>query len=164
MPSGSQYRPDGFPVIRGRGIDVNSVKNLALGESSMAKAAIGTATPGATRSLIDKAMSVPLLSRDQERDLVRRWHEDSDEGALHELIAAHGRLAVSVASKFRGAAMSLDDLVQQGYVGLLKAAIRFDAARDLRFSTYAIWWVRAEIYDGMLRNWSMVRIGGSATQ
>jgi RNA polymerase sigma-32 factor len=109
-------------------------------------------------------MNAPLLTRDQEQDLVRRWHEDGDEGALQELIAAHGRLAVSAASKFRGAAVSFDDLVQQGYVGLLKAAMRFEAGRDVRFSTYAIWWVRAEIYDCMMRNWSMVRIGGSATQ
>ena len=130
----------------------------------MARAAVGSATPGATRGLIGRVMNAPLLTRDQEQDLVRRWHEDGDEGALQELIAAHGRLAVSAASKFRGAAVSFDDLVQQGYVGLLKAAMRFEAGRDVRFSTYAIWWVRAEIYDCMMRNWSMVRIGGSATQ
>jgi RNA polymerase sigma-32 factor len=114
--------------------------------------------------LVDRAMNAPLLTRAQEQDLVRRWHEGGDERALQELIAAHGRLAVSAASKFHGAAVPFDDLVQQGYVGLLKAAMRFEPSRDVRFSTYATWWVRAEIYDCMLRNWSMVRIGGSATQ
>lgn len=130
----------------------------------MASKAIGSATTGAGQGLVSKAMSAPLLTRDQEQDLVRRWHEAGDEAALQELIAAHGRLAVSVAAKFRGAAVSFDDLVQQGYVGLLKAAMRFEPERDVRFSTYATWWVRAEIYDCMLRNWSMVRIGGTTSQ
>ncbi len=130
----------------------------------MANAAMGTANHGAARKLVDRAMKVPLLTLERERDLTRRWHEDGDERALQELIAAHGRIAVSVASKFRGAAVTFEDLVQQGYVGLLKAAMRFEPSRDVRFSTYAAWWVRAEVYDCMLRNWSMVRVGSSANQ
>ncbi len=130
----------------------------------MADTALRSSAFRAGQSLVNRAMNAPLLTRAQEQDLVRRWHEGGDEAALQELIAAHGRLAVSVAAKFRGAAVSFDDLVQQGYVGLLKAAMRFEPEREVRFSTYASWWVRAEIYDSTLRNWSMVRIGGTTTQ
>ena len=118
----------------------------------------------ATQRLISKAMRTPMLSRAQESRLIRRWLEDEDERALHELVAAHARLAISVASKFRGGGVPFDDLVQQGHIGLLKAAARFEPERNVRFATYAGWWVRSEIYDYVLQNWSMVRIGRTSTQ
>ncbi|MFI4986947.1 MAG: RNA polymerase factor sigma-32, partial [Alphaproteobacteria bacterium] len=83
---------------------------------------------------------------------------------LHELITSHMRLVVSMAVRYRGYGLPLGDLVQEGSVGLMQAALRFDVARNARFSTYATWWVRAAIQDFVLRNWSIVRTGTSAAQ
>jgi RNA polymerase sigma-32 factor len=77
---------------------------------------------------------------------------------------AHMRLVISMAAKFRNFGLPMSDLVQEGYVGLLEAAARFEPERDVRFSTYASWWIRASIQDYILRNWSIVRGGTSSAQ
>jgi RNA polymerase sigma-32 factor len=110
------------------------------------------------------AMSLPLLSREHERDLARRWRDVGDESALHELTGAYRRLAVSMALRFRHYGLPLADLVQEGAVGLMQAAQRFDPEREVRFSTYAAWWIRAALQDYVLRNWSIVRTGSTASQ
>lgn len=109
------------------------------------------------------AMRAPLLSRERECELTHRWHEERDEAALNELVASHARLVVSQATAYRGYGLPMQDLLQEGNVGLLQAAARFDPTREVRFSTYAVWWIRAAIQDFVLRNWSMVRLG-STTQ
>lgn len=113
----------------------------------------------ATRRYMREAMRTPLLSREEEENLTRRWAEDSDETALHALVAAHGRLVVSQATQYRGYGLPMSDLIQEGSLGLMQAAARFDTTREVRFSTYAIWWIRAAVQDFVLRNWSMVRLG-----
>ncbi len=113
----------------------------------------------AAQRYIRTAMRAPLLSRDQEEDLARRWSGDRDERALHELIAAHARLVVSQAAQYRGYGLPLQDLLQEGNLGLMQAAARFDPGREVRFSTYAVWWIRAAMQDFVLRNWSTVRLG-----
>ncbi len=113
---------------------------------------------------IRTSMREPLLERAHEMELARRWREKKDEGALHELIRAHMRLVVSIATKFRNYGLPVADLIQEGNIGLMEAANRFDPARENRFSTYATWWVRATIQDYVLRNWSIVRTGSSAAQ
>ncbi len=92
-------------------------------------------------------------------DLARAWREKGDERALHTLVQAYARLAVSVASKFRHYGLPISDLIQEGNIGLMQAAARFDPSRDVRFSTYAMWWIRASVQDFVLRNWSIVRTG-----
>jgi len=99
-----------------------------------------------------------LLSRERERDLARRWRENSDVEALHELVVAHHRLVASMARKFRGYGFPVDDLIQEGMVGLLEAANRFEPERGLRFATLAMWWVRAFVLNYVLKNWSVVRV------
>lgn len=116
------------------------------------------------RRLVKSAMSAPYLERRQEHDLACRWREQGDERALHELTAAHMRLVVAMAGRFRRYGLSLADLIQEGHVGLLEAAKRFEPARDIRFSTYASWWIRASMQDFILRNWSIVRGGTSSSQ
>jgi len=114
------------------------------------------------RSFVTKAMNAPMLEADFEKHLATRWREHEDEAALHELTTAYMRLVIAMASKFRNYGLPLADLVQEGNVGLMMAAAKFDPAREVRFSTYAMWWVRSAMQDYVLRNWSIVRTGTSA--
>jgi RNA polymerase sigma-32 factor len=118
----------------------------------------------ARRYMIQAAMRAPYLERQEEHDLAVRWKEDHDQQALHRITTAHMRLVISMAAKFRHFGLSMSDLIQEGHVGLLEAAARFEPARDVRFSTYATWWIRASIQDYILRNWSIVRGGTSSAQ
>lgn len=110
-------------------------------------------------ALVRNAMRVPLLTPEREQQLGQAWSERGDEAALAELVDAHRRLAVATAMKYRGYGLPLADLIQEGSLGLMQAAERFDPSRGVRFATYAIWWVRAAIQAYVLRNWSMVRLG-----
>ncbi len=118
----------------------------------------------ARRNLIRAAMKAPYLTREQEHELAVLWKEKGDQQALHEITTAHMRLVISMASKFRYFGVSTGDLIQEGHVGLLEAAARFEPDRDVRFSTYATWWIRASMQDYILRNWSIVRGGTSSAQ
>ena len=116
------------------------------------------------RSFVRKAMKAPMLEAEHELNLARRWRDHEDENALHELTTAYMRLVISMASKFRHYGLPLADLVQEGNVGLMQAAARFEPSREVRFSTYAAWWIRSSIQDYVLRNWSIVRTGTTAAQ
>jgi len=129
----------------------------------MAMAAASRAT-WTGRDLIRRAMNAPLLTREREFALARAWRDEADEAALHELVESYTRLVVSIATRFRHYGLPLSDLTQEGAVGLLEAATRFDPARQVRFSTYASWWIRAAMQDYVLRNWSIVRTGTTAAQ
>ena len=118
----------------------------------------------ARNSVIRHAMRQPLLSRERESQLARAWRDEQDEQSLHELINAYTRLAVSIAAKYRNYGLPMADMVQEGSMGLLEAAQRFEPERGVRFSTYASWWVRSAIQDFILRNWSIVRTGTTAAQ
>lgn len=117
---------------------------------------------GSTRRFAHAAMGRALLASEREFELARRWRETGDPAPLHELVVAHGRLVVAAAARFRRYGLSFSDLVQEGNLGLMLAAMRFDPTRDVRFSTYAQWWVRSQMQDFVLRNWSIVRTGTTA--
>ena len=91
----------------------------------------------AGRRFINRAMKAPMLEREHERDLARRWRDEGDEDALHELVNSYVRLVVATAARFRNYSLPMGDLVQEGTVGLMQAAERFDPDREVRFSTYA---------------------------
>ncbi|MEZ5841628.1 MAG: RNA polymerase factor sigma-32 [Hyphomicrobiales bacterium] len=116
------------------------------------------------RRFVKAAMEAPYLERDEEHELAVRWKDEGDEAALHRLTAAHMRLVIALAAKFRYFGLSMSDLIQEGHIGLLEAAARFEPDRNVRFSTYATWWIRASIQDYVLRNWSIVRGGTSSAQ
>ncbi|MCZ4297183.1 RNA polymerase factor sigma-32 [Henriciella marina] len=126
--------------------------------------AVRSTTDTADRRFVRTAMNKPMLSQEHEVDLAVRWRDHQDEDALHELTSAYMRLVISMASKFRHYGLPLSDLVQEGNVGLMLAAARFDPEREVRFSTYASWWIRSSIQDFVLRNWSIVRTGTTAAQ
>ncbi len=120
--------------------------------------------PGLGRELLKAAANAPFLEREEEKQLALNWRDQGDRHALHKLTSAHMRLVIALAAKFRHYGLPLTDLVQEGHVGLLEAAARFTPERDVRFSTYATWWIRASIQDYVLRNWSIVRGGTSSSQ
>lgn len=121
-------------------------------------------TQRANLAFMRRAMRTPVLERDHEFALARRWRDDRDTRARHELVEAHHRLVVAVAHKYKHYGLPIGDLMQEGVIGLLQAADRFDPEREIRFSTYAGWWIRAAIQDYVLRNWSIVRTGTTAAQ
>ena len=109
-------------------------------------------------------MRAELLDAETELRLAYAWRDQRDEEALHRLITAYMRLAISMASKFKRYGAPMNDLIQEASVGLMKAADKFDPDRGVRFSTYAVWWIKASIQDYVMRNWSMVRTGSTSSQ
>jgi RNA polymerase sigma-32 factor len=105
-----------------------------------------------------------LLEQEQEQQLARRWHELGDRRAANALITSHLRLAAKVAERYQGYGLPLADIVAEANVGLVVAASRYEAGRGSRFSTYAIWWIKAAIHEYILRSWSLVKIGTTAAQ
>jgi len=127
----------------------------------MAHAIVSTAAH-ANRRYVRQAMAAPLLEKNHEFELAARWRQKGDVRALHELITAYLRLVVSIGARYRNYGLPMGDLVQEGNVGLMQAAQRFEPEREIRFSTYASWWIRSAIQDFILRNWSIVRTGTTA--
>ncbi len=111
-----------------------------------------------------KAMKAELLDAETELRLAYAWRDKRDEAALHRLINAYLRLAISMAAKFKRYGAPMNDLIQEAGLGLMKAADKFDPDRGVRFSTYAVWWIKASIQDYVMRNWSMVRTGSTSSQ
>ena len=118
----------------------------------------------ADRGFSRRAMKAELLDAETELQLAYAWRDQRDEQALHRLITAYMRLAISMASKFKRYGAPMNDLIQEASLGLMKAADKFDPDRGVRFSTYAVWWIKASIQDYVMRNWSMVRTGSTSSQ
>jgi RNA polymerase sigma-32 factor len=110
------------------------------------------------------AMAAEMLDAETELHLARRWRDHEDVEALHRLVNAYMRLAIAMAAKYRRYGAPMSDLTQEAGVGLMKAAARFDPDRGVRFSTYAVWWIKASIQDYVMRNWSLVRTGSTSSQ
>ncbi|SHG59727.1 RNA polymerase sigma-32 factor [Bradyrhizobium erythrophlei] len=106
----------------------------------------------------------PLLEAEEECVSARSWRENADGRALHKLLTSHLRLVVSIAHTYRGYGLPLSDLISEGNIGLIQAGHRFDPEKGFRFSTYAIWWIKAAIRDYILRSWSLVKIGKTRSQ
>lgn len=105
-----------------------------------------------------------MLERDQEYRLAKRWREHGDRDAANQLVTSHLRLAAKVAMGYRGYGLPVSEIISEGNVGLMQAVNRFEPEKGFRFSTYAIWWIRASIQDYILRSWSLVKIGTTMSQ
>jgi RNA polymerase sigma-32 factor len=101
----------------------------------------------------------PMLQAKEEAQLAQRWREYLDQEAAHALVTSHLRLVVPVARSYRGYGLQISELVSEGNIGLIQALKGFDPEKGLRFSTYAIWWIKAAIREYILRSWSLVKIG-----
>ena len=108
--------------------------------------------------------AAPILTVERERELATRYHENEDLEAARELVLSHLRHVVKVARGFMGYGLPLTDLIQEGSIGLMKAVKRFDPTREIRLVSFAVHWIRAEIYDYVLRNWRMVKIATTKSQ
>jgi RNA polymerase sigma-32 factor len=106
----------------------------------------------------------PMLEKDQEYGLAKRWREQGDRDAADQLITSHLRLAAKIAMGYRGYGLPITEMISEGNVGLMQALNRFDPERGFRFSTYAICWIKASIQDYILRSWSLVKIGTTTNQ
>jgi RNA polymerase sigma-32 factor len=118
----------------------------------------------ASAGYLDGVRRFAMLERDQEYMLAKRWREHGDRDAANKLVTSHLRLAVKVAMNYRGYGLPVSEIISEGNVGLLQALDRFEPDRGFRFSTYAVWWIRASIQDYILRSWSLVKIGTTASQ
>ena len=121
-------------------------------------------TQKANLKFVSKAMKQPLLTLKKEKELTKLWSKRKDVKSLHILINSYEKLVVSTAIKFRKFGLPFGDLLQEGNIGILKAAYKFDTNIDVRFSTYARWWIKSSIQEFVLKNWSIVRIGSTTTQ
>jgi RNA polymerase sigma-32 factor len=110
------------------------------------------------------AMKAEMLDAETELKLAYAWRDDRCERSLHRLINAYMRLAISQAAKFKRYGVPMNDLIQEAGLGLMKAAEKFDPDRGVRFSTYAVWWIKASVQEHVMRNWSMVRTGSTSPQ
>lgn len=128
----------------------------------MSKSVAHSTTVDYDNRYIQRVMRQDLLGREEELRLARAFRESGDEKALHALVMAYTRLVVAIAARFRHYGLPMADLIQEGNVGIMQAANRFDLRREVRFSTYAVWWIRASVQDYVLRNWSIVRTGTTA--
>jgi RNA polymerase sigma-32 factor len=106
----------------------------------------------------------PMLERDQEYRLAKRWHEQGDHDAANQLVTSHLRLVAKIARGYRGYGLAMAEIISEGNVGLMQALNRFEPERGFRFATYAMWWIRASIQDYILRSWSLVKIGTTTSQ
>ena len=116
------------------------------------------------KKFFSDSMNSPLLSKEQEQSLTKSWKNNKDPKALEKLILSYTKLVIRIASQFKHYGLPFNDLVQEGHIGLLLAIEKFDVSRDLRFSTYSRWWVRATIQEYVLKNWSIVKTGSSSAQ
>ena len=116
------------------------------------------------KSFLSKSMNSPLLSKDQEQSLTKLWKDNKDPKALEKIILSYSKLVIRIASQFKHYGLPFNDLLQEGHIGLLLALDKFDPSRELRFSTYSRWWVKATIQEYVLKNWSIVKTGSSSAQ
>jgi RNA polymerase sigma-32 factor len=113
---------------------------------------------------INEIQKFPILTAEQEYEYASRWVQEHDNVAAEKLVASHLRLVVSVAYDFKNYGLPVSDLIASGNMGLMQALQKFDPERGFRFSTYAMFWIKAEIYETILNNWSIVKLGNSANQ
>ena len=141
------------------------IKNTlpALNNTSIVQAR-GVSDESGLAQYIQNIQKYPVLTAEQEYEYATKWTKHQDSNAAEKLVASHLRLVVSVAYDFKNYGVPVADLIASGNMGLMQALQKFDPERGFRFSTYAMFWIKAEIYETILNNWSIVKIGTSANQ
>jgi RNA polymerase sigma-32 factor len=124
---------------------------------------IFTAEPGLTHYL-EEIRRFPMLERQEEYMLAKRWREHGDRDAAHKLVTSHLRLVTKIARDYRGYGLPISEAISEGNVGLMQAVERFEPEKGFRFATYAVWWIKAAIQEYILRSWSLVKMGTTANQ
>jgi RNA polymerase sigma-32 factor len=141
------------------------IKNtLPTTQNTSIIAARGVSDESGLAQYIQSIQKYPILSAEEEYEFATQWTKHHDSVAAEKLVASHLRLVVSVAYDFKNYGVPVADLIASGNMGLMQALQKFDPERGFRFSTYAMFWIKAEIYETILNNWSIVKIGTSANQ
>jgi RNA polymerase sigma-32 factor len=122
-----------------------------------------TPEPGFTHYL-EEIRRFPMLERQEEYMLAKRWREHGDRGAAHKLVTSHLRLVTKIARDYRGYGLPISEAISEGNVGLMQAVERFEPEKGFRLATYAMWWIKATIQEYILRSWSLVKMGTTANQ
>ncbi len=113
---------------------------------------------------LDEIRKFPMLQKDEEYMLARRWREHEDPVAAERLVTSHLRLVAKMAHGYRGYGLPLAEVISEGNIGLMQAVKKFDPEKGFRLATYAMWWIRAAIQEYVLRSWSLVKMGTTAAQ
>ena len=116
------------------------------------------------KKFFNNAMKTGVLTKEEEKELAENWAFRGDKKSMHKIIRAYSKLVIAYSMKYKNYGLSITDLVQEGHIGLMQAIAKFEPQRDIRFSTYAGWWIRSSIQDYVLKNWSIVRTGTTASQ
>lgn len=141
------------------------IKNaLPAQKTTSIVAARGVSDDTSLAQYIQTVQKIPVLTAEQEYEYATQWTKQHDQFAAEKLVASHLRLVVSVAYDYKNYGIPVGELIASGNMGLMQALQKFDPDKGFRFSTYAMFWIKAEIYETILNNWSIVRIGTSANQ
>src|SRR5476651_2231859 len=131
----------------------------------MASAALAVMSPegGLSRYLSD-IRKFPMLGKEEEFMLAKRWREHQDFDSARQLVNSHLRLVAKIAMGYRGYGLPIEEVISEGNVGLMQAVKKFEPDKGFRLATYAMWWIRASIQEYILRSWSLVKMGTTAAQ
>src|SRR5215510_946891 len=131
----------------------------------MAANALAVMSPeGGLSRYLSEIRKFPMLAKDEEFMLAKRWQEHQDPDAAHRLVTSHLRLVAKIAMGYRGYGLPIGEVISEGNVGLMQAVKKFDPDKGFRLATYAMWWIRASIQEYILRSWSLVKMGTTAAQ
>ena len=117
-----------------------------------------------SNNLVEYSRRAKILTKEEEYFLISDWKDNRNSKSLQKILNAYLRLAVSYARKYKNYGLSIDDLIHEGVLGIMHAIEKFDISKDFRLSTYSSWWIRASIQDYILKNWSVVKTGSTASQ
>ena len=141
------------------------IKNaLPVIQNQSLVSARGVSDEAGLAQYIQTIQKFPILTAEEEYEYANKWVKEQDKDAAEKLLVSHLRLVVSVAYDFRNYGVPVSELIASGNMGLMQAIQKFDPEKGFRFSTYAMFWIKAEIYETILNNWSIVKIGTSANQ
>ena len=131
----------------------------------MSANALAVMTPeGGLSRYLTEIRKFPMLTKDEEFMLAKRWREHEDPKAAHRLVTSHLRLVAKIAMGYRGYGLPIGEVISEGNVGLMQAVKKFEPDKGFRLATYAMWWIRASIQEYILRSWSLVKMGTTAAQ
>ena len=117
-----------------------------------------------SNNIIELSKKAAILEKEEEFYLINDWRDNKTPKSLQKILNSYLRLAISYARKYSSYGLPIDDLIHEGVLGIMHALEKFDTSKDFRLSTYASWWIRASIQDYILKNWSVVRTGSTASQ
>src|SRR6202795_4815484 len=127
-------------------------------------ASFSTTVDAGLKRYLDDIRRYPMLEAQEELRLAKRWREDGDRDAAHRLVTSHLRYVAKLAFGYRGYGLPIGEVISEGNVGLMQAVRRFEPDKGFKLATYAMWWIRASIQEYILRSWSLVKMGTTASQ